>query len=158
MNRINYNCTEDELYKYSISKLKRVADYWLRKLLMRYSKIKNNGSLVCFLTGRAYGEEDLHVAHLFPRGNMSVRYDEHNCNLINKWSNTFDDQVYDEELYGKGATKHIFQYTNKFISEFGEEKYEELKSASEDIIYRDKDDYVDLILQFREASSEGAQD
>ena len=147
--RVDYNCTDDELYKYSISKLKRVADHWLRRFLISKSRTSNNGLLVCFLTGRSYDESDLHVAHLFQRGLMSVRYNEYNCNLINKWSNTFDDQIYNEELYGKGVTKQIFEYTNKFISEFGLDAYEELKDDSDDIIYRDKDDYVDLILEFR---------
>ena len=80
--RVDYNCTDDELYKYSISKLKRVADHWLRRFLISKSRTSNNGLLVCFLTGRSYDESDLHVANLFQRGLMSVRYNEYNLSLI----------------------------------------------------------------------------
>lgn len=132
---IDFN-TED-FSKLSISELKRVADYWLRQYL-----IKDCGKYVfCPLKKRNFSINEMEVAHFIDRAKMSTRYDLDNCNLVSKQSNTWDAQIPKEGF----KSLHHYDY-EQFL---GEKKVKELKEKSQQLILLQKQDYINIINNFK---------
>lgn len=131
---IDFN--SDDYSNLSPSQLKRVADYWLRQYL-----IDGRSYAYCPLRGKECHVEDMEVAHYIDRAKMNTRYDLDNCHLVSKQSNTWDAQVKKEGY----KSLHHYDY-EQFL---GAEKVKELKEKSQQLIVLTKQDYINIINNFK---------
>lgn len=134
--KIDYNDTD--LSQYSISDLKKIADYSLRQYLLSQ---QDGYYYFCPLKNRSYSADKMHVAHYIDRQCNNTRYDLDNCHLISAQSNMWDAQIPCEGY----KSKHHFDYENWL----GQEKVEELIEKSKVIRIFAKEDYIELIEKFR---------
>ena len=132
--------TED-YEKLSSSQLKRQADYWLRKYLLKNTD-SNGNRYFCPLKERWFSAEQMHVAHFIDRSSICTRYDLDNCHLISSNSNTFDAQV---QVEGFKSLHH-----KEYSDWLGEEKVKQLIEKSKQICLYYPSDYIEIIKKFRE--------
>jgi len=132
--KLDYN--SDDYSDFSISDLKKCADYWLRQFL-----IKDKQYIFCPIKKRNFSVDNIQVAHFIDRGIMSTRYDLDNCNLISGSSNMFDAQIPAEGY----KSKHHKDY-EEFL---GDEKVKQLKEKSKILKIFTRQDYIDTIEKFK---------
>lgn len=137
--------SEDYL-RFSISELKRVADFWLRRYLLTFSK-KHLGKYFCPLKKKYFSEKNMEVAHFIPRMNLITRYDLDNCHLVSKQSNTWDSKIAVEGY----SSLHIKDYSEYL----GYDKVKELIEKSSSNKSMQRLDYVDKIKEFKKAIEYG---
>ena len=120
----------------SNSELKKIADYELRKFLIR-----GRTYIKCPIKNKVFSIRDMEVAHFIDRNCMLTRYDLNNCHLVSKQSNTWDAQV-EKEGY---KSKHHYDY-EKYL---GCDLVNELREKAKNIKIFYKEDYIKLINKFR---------
>lgn len=135
----------DDLDKLSISELKRTADYWLRQFLL-FTAEKRNGKIFCPLKKSYFSEDKIQVAHFIDRAVMNTRYDLDNCHLISESSNVWDAQIQQEGY----KSKHHKEYEDWLKEKIGEEKLQNLLHNSKELRIFAKEDYIEIIKQFRD--------
>lgn len=138
----DFNAPLSELEGYTLSKLKKVCDYWFRKYMLSIVKGRRGDFIFCPLTEKYYHIEDMHVCHYIDRANSGLRYSEDNCILCSKHSNMFEAQV---QVDGYKSLHH-----KKFEEYLGAKKIEFLKQISENIVKYTKEDYINNIVKFRQ--------
>ena len=137
--KIDFN-TED-LESLSNSDLKRIADYWMRKYLLKKAERNNRNQIFCPLKKRWYNEDKTHVAHYIDRNKNCTKYKLDNVCLISLDSNVFDARVM---VDGYKSLHH------KDYGEYlGEEKCKELFELSENLCIFTQQDYIDIIKSFK---------
>jgi len=139
----DFNAPISELGGYTLSKLKKVCDYWFRKYMLSVVKGRRGNFIFCPLTEKYYHLEDIHVCHYIDRACLGLRYSEENCILCSKNSNTFEAQV---QVDGFKSLHH-----KKFAEFLGAEKVESLNKLSQTVVSFTKDDYLCLINKFKDA-------
>jgi hypothetical protein len=140
--KLDYNT--GDLESLSNSELKKVADYWLRQYLLKWSE--GFGERVwCPIKKQSYHRDQIHVAHYYDRGIMNTRYDLINCHLISSNSNTFDAQVQVEGF----KSKHHREYQEFLINEYGQEEFDKLTERSKVLKVFYQKDYIEIINKFR---------
>lgn len=138
----DFNATLSELEGYTLSKLKKVCDYWFRKYMLVSVGMRRGNFIFCPLTEKYYHIEDMHVCHYIDRANLGLRYSEDNCILCSKNSNMFEAQV---QVEGYKSLHH-----KKMEEYLGAKKIEFLKQMSENIVKYTKEDYINNIIKFRQ--------
>lgn len=141
--KIDYDASVLDSFK--VSELKKIADYWLRKFLLKNSKRQNN-KIFCPIKNQWFAENKIHVAHFFDRGTMCTRYDLDNCHLISEQSNMWDAQV----PFVGYKSKHHFEYEVYLREKLGEERFEDLLDRSKQICILKKEDYLEIIKKFKD--------
>ena len=141
--KLDYN-TQD-LQGLSNSDLKKIADYELRQYLLRKNAREFDGMVRCCIRKEWYQKSNIHVAHFYDRGIMSLRYDLRNVHLISAVSNTFDAQVLKEGY----KSLHHYEYEQFLIEEYGFDVLDFLREKSKEIKIFYKDDYIEIINKFR---------
>jgi len=141
--KLDYN-TED-LESLSTSELKKIADHALRQYLLRTTE-NNNGNYFCPLKQRWYPENKIHVAHFYDRNRLRTRFSLDNCFLISEQSNMWEAQVPCEGY----KSKHHYEYEIWLRKKLGEKKFEDLLQESKKLIIFAKEDYIDIINNFRD--------
>jgi hypothetical protein len=133
-----------EYDKLSISQLKRQADYWLRQSLL--NEVGNSDYIFCPIKERKYHKSQMEVAHYIDRGySMWTRYNEMNCKLISKQSNSFDAQIIVEGY----KSKHHKEYTEYLLTEFGQKYIDDLHRVAGNKNLFTREDYIQTIEKFR---------
>lgn len=127
--------------------LKKLCDIQVRKYLLKNAERGPQNKVKCFITGRFFREEDVHVAHYISRGNMTYRFSLLNCNLVNRWSNTEDSKVYDSIKYGN-MSKHHFEYREALIREYGESVLDRLSEVRLNVFY--KEEYLQVLESLKD--------
>lgn len=136
--KIDFNIEDFNLLK--LSELKRMTDYWLRQYLL--SKAERRGKKIfCPIKQRWYPENKIHVAHYIDRHIMNTRYDLENCHLISEQSNVWDAKV------PKEGYKSLHHYDYEMY--LGEKKVKNLLEKSKEINIFGRQEYVNLILKFK---------
>ena len=136
--RLDFNM--ENLHSLSTSDLKRVADYWLRQYLLRYSS--GFGERIwCPLKKQSYHVSKMQVAHFIDRACMNTRYDLDNCHLVSEQSNVWDAQI------PKEGYKSLHHY--EYEMWLGEEKVKILLEKSKIISKFAKEDYIEIINSFK---------
>ena len=138
--KLDFN-TQD-LEDLSNSDLKKVADYWLRRYLLRKA---GNNYIFCPIKKKNFPQENMHCCHYYDRGIMSLRYDLKNVHLISAVSNTFDAQVQVEGY----KSKHHYEYELYLRSIYGDEVMKYLLDKSKEVVIFYKTDYIKIINEFR---------
>lgn len=136
----------DNLESLTNSQLKKVADYWLRQFLIKKAE-KRNGLFYCPLKNRYYPENKIQVAHFCDRASMCTRYSIDNCHLISEASNSWDAQIPTEGY----KSKHHKEYEEWLREKIGEKKFEELLEMSQKFCTFAKEDYIEIINDFKDA-------
>ena len=142
--KIDFNI--EDLQSLSNSDLKKVADYWLRQYLLR-NRQKQNGSYLCPLKKRWYTSDKIQVAHYIDRSIIGLRYNLINCHLISKQSNEWDSKV-PKEGY---KSLHHYDYEIYIRSTYGDNVLEDLLEKSKEVKVFYKEDYIEIINNFRNA-------
>lgn len=137
--KIDYN--SKDLEKFSISELKKIADYSIRQFLLNTTENKS-GNYKCPIKNNWYSVSKMNVSHFIDRGILSLRYDLRNCHLVSEQSNQWDAQVPCE---GYKSLHH-----RDYELYLGEETVEKLKEESKQIKILNRSDYIELIQKFRD--------
>lgn len=140
--KLDYN-TED-LESLSGSDLKKIADYSLRHYLLRINE-SESGNYFCPLKKRYYSADKIHVAHFHDRNRLNTRFNLDNCHLISEQSNVWDAQI----PYDGYKSKHHYEYEIWLREKIGEKNFENLLQESKKLIRFAKEDYIDIINNFR---------
>ena len=125
------------------------ADRLHRQYLIAKAPKSSRGHIQCFITKSWFPAEFLEVAHYIDRNRLCVRYDDHNCHLVIKSSNSGDNNIYNEKLYGE-LSKHHFEYKEQLIIEYGLPIFEELMNYKENCAGLSREDYENYIQEFKE--------
>lgn len=125
-NKIKFD--DDDLEGYSSSQLMRIADYRFRKHLLS----KWDGR--CFISRKKISQDNAEVAHFIPRANKNLRYSKINCHLVSKYSNSYENTLFNKEIYGK-LSKHEWEYRKRLVSVYGEKVVEMLENTSNSGIF-----------------------
>lgn len=129
----------------STSQLKRMADYWLRKYLLKLSKRNGYNQIYCPVAKEYYNESNMHVSHYIDRSNNCTRYDLDNVRLVNKFSNTWDAQ----EMIEGYKSKHHKEFEEVLREEIGSESFVKLLEKSKELRIFAREDIIEIITNFR---------
>lgn len=140
--RLDYQT--DDLSILNTTDLKKLADYWLRQFLL-FTAEKRNGKIYCPIKKQWYSEDKIQVAHFCDRAFMCTRYSLDNCHLISESSNSWDAQI-PKEGY---KSKHHYEYEVWLKEKIGEKKFEENLQKSKEFCTFAKEDYIEIIKQFK---------
>ena len=123
------------------NQLKRMADYWLRKYLLKTAQRNGLNKIYCPLKKKYYEEEKMNASHFIDRACMGLRYDLNNVHLISEQSNVWDSKV---PVEGYKSLHH-----KEYEEWLGEKTVEILKRNSKNICIFAKEDYIQRIKTFR---------
>lgn len=123
------------------SQLKRLADYWLRKYLLKIIKRNGINQIYCPLKKRYYNEDKMNVSHFIDRACMYLRYDLNNVHLISEQSNVWDSKV---SINGYKSLHH-----KDYEEWLGKKKVKILERNSKNICIFAKEDYIRIIKTFK---------
>lgn len=137
----------DDLSHLKSSRLMKIADWYLRQYLLLSSPQRGDGRIQCFIDGKYYDPEQLEVAHYIGRRDIGYRYSLVNCHLTSRKSNSFDDKVFNPELYGR-LSKHHFEYRERLLEEGFEDEIVAMEENSALRVYT-KQYYLDKIDMFK---------
>lgn len=133
--KIDFNT--NDLNSLSANDIKKAADHWFRKYLLSKAKRNSFDKIYCPLKKRWYSEDMMHVCHYIDRVKTILRYDETNCILCCKESNTIDAQT---NVEGYRSLHH------KDFEEFlGEEDLAYLLTQAKKVIQTNKQSYIRFI-------------
>jgi hypothetical protein len=140
---VNFNAPIDLLQSFKIIDLRKIADYEMRKYLLRKAKRNGRNQIYCPLKKKWFHENSMEASHFIDRAKYQLRYDLDNVHLISSVSNSWDSKVVVE---GYKSLHH------KEYSEFlGEEIVNKLEEKSkEKFAPMQKKDYIAIIKNFRE--------
>lgn len=134
---------DNDLSGYSSNQLKKIADYTLRKHLLS----KWDGR--CFISRKRLKTKNAEVAHYIPRQYIKYRYSFVNCHLTSKYSNSYENSIYNKEIYGK-LSKHEWEYRKRLVSVYGEEVVKEMENTCRKAVVYNKDYYKEIIQNLRD--------
>jgi len=126
--------------------LKRMADFWQRRYLLKNAKRNGYNQVWCPVKERYYNENKMEASHFIDRSVMSTRYDKDNVWLISKQSNTWDAR----EQVERYKSLHHKEFEELLVKEIGEKNIKKLLAKSKSLTIFAKKDYIDKIKKFRD--------
>lgn len=123
------------------SQLKKMADYWLRKYLLKIVKRNGLNKIYCPIKEKYYDEKKMNASHFIDRSCMHLRYDLNNVHLISEQSNVWDSKV---PVEGYKSLHH-----KEYEEWLGEKKVKILERNSKNICIFAKEDYIRIIKTFK---------
>jgi len=144
--RIDFNTPEEELSSLSLSKLKRICDFWFRFYLLSRAEKDSKGRVFCIVSEKWLYPSELHVCHFKDRSILSLRYSEDNCVLCSSESNTWEATLPDETKEYKSL--HHQKFAEGLLKK-DKEKIKNMELLAKNIVVYQKDDYINQIIKFR---------
>ncbi len=144
--KIDFNMPEEELSSLSLSKLKRICDFWFRFYLLSRAEKDSEGKIFCIVTEKWLYPADLHVCHYKDRSVLGLRYSEDNCVLCSSQSNVWEATLPDET--GEYKSVHHRKFAAGLFKK-DKEKIENLELLSKNIVVYQKKDYINQIIKFK---------
>lgn len=140
------NVRKKDLSKERIPKLKVIADYWFRQLLLAKADVDEDGYIYCPLIKKKVHQSQMHVCHFIDRQKGILRYSEDNCILASAYSNTVQAEI---PVEGHRSLHH------KLFSQFlGEQRVNFLYEEAKSMLRRSRKDYIALINNFKDKIEE----
>lgn len=138
--KIDFDTTDFD--KLKISELKRIADYWLRKYLLKNAKRNNLNQVWCPIKERYYNEDKIQASHFIDRACLNLRYNTDNVHLLSEHSNMWDSKIMVEGYKSK--------HHKEFERYLGEDLVRYLLEESKKIRIFARRDYINTIEKFRD--------
>lgn len=135
-----------EYDKLKPGQLKRIADYWQRQYLLKNADRGPYGKIYCPLKKIFYHESKMQASHFIDRACMNTRYHPDNVHLISEDSNMWDAKV----LVDDYKSKHHKDYEEYLKEKIGEKKFQELLDMSKELRIFAREDYIEVIKNFRD--------
>lgn len=129
----------------STSQLKRMADYWQRKYLLKNAERNGVRQIYCPLKKKYFNEDKMNVSHFIDRRHLETRYEDNNCHLISEKSNVWDSKI-PKEGY---KSLHHYEYEMWLREKIGDKKVEKLLDIKENFSIFARSKYIEYIKKFR---------
>jgi len=118
----------------TVKNLKRNLIKTIREYMLFHAERDKDNNIKCFITGKYFSEDNIHVCHYISRGKNKFSYDvRNNLRLCCVYTNTYEDGIITkhEDSAGRKLTLHKYKFRNGLIKDIGLDNVIEMENDNE---------------------------